>query len=199
VLVIAQASNEHLDDLNGHAQAIRHQSGEVGPEALAVTGRPCRLHACDQVQIRNTVRHPDLGQIRDGTTGRVRAVEPENELLTLRMFDQRHTTFGRGQIDAADIRLSYVQHPFPAQGQTTDTTELIVGEHTTQDGSYVALTRARYSSHIHAGLELFDGDNGTSVSPPWRNGWGARSQTCPRSAHPSRTRQTSSNSTHTNK
>ena len=41
------------------------------------------------------------------------------------------------------MRLAYVQHPFPAQGQTTDTAHLIVAEHATREGSYVALTRAR--------------------------------------------------------
>jgi len=56
-----------------------------------------------------------------------------------------------GKPPARDLRLAYVQHPFPAQGRTTDTTHLIVAEHVTQEGSYVALTRAREETHIDAG------------------------------------------------
>jgi hypothetical protein len=53
------------------------------------------------------------------------------------------------QLGRADVRLAYVQHPFPAQGQTTDTAHLIVGEHATSEGTYVALTRARQQAHIY--------------------------------------------------
>ena len=48
------------------------------------------------------------------------------------------------------MRLAYVQHPFPAQGQTSHTAHLIVSEHATQEGSYVGLTRARHTTTIHA-------------------------------------------------
>lgn len=56
----------------------------------------------------------------------------------------------RHQLATADIRLAYVQHPFPAQGLTTDTTHLIIAEHATAEGSYVALTRARQQTHLYA-------------------------------------------------
>ena len=62
------------------------------------------------------------------------------------------------QIDRADIRLAYVQHPFPAQGRTTDTTHVILGEHTTQEGSYVALTRARRRTDIYASHDQLERD-----------------------------------------
>jgi hypothetical protein len=55
--------------------------------------------------------------------------------------------------------IAYVQHPFPAQGQTTDTTHLILAEHATREGSYVALTRARRRTHIHASLDQLDSDD----------------------------------------
>ncbi|MBV8992037.1 MAG: hypothetical protein JO372_26055 [Solirubrobacterales bacterium] len=59
----------------------------------------------------------------------------------------------REQIDRADVRLAYVQHPFPAQGQTSDTAHLIVAEHATEEGCYVALTRARDTTTIHAAID----------------------------------------------
>ena len=48
------------------------------------------------------------------------------------------------------MRLAYVQHPFPAQGITTDTAHLIVSAHATREGTYVALTRAREETHLYA-------------------------------------------------
>ncbi len=59
-------------------------------------------------------------------------------------------TLTEQQIADADLRLAYVQHPFPAQGQTTDTTHLIISEHATREGSYVGLTRARARTDIYA-------------------------------------------------
>ncbi len=59
----------------------------------------------------------------------------------------------RPQLERADTRLAYVQHPFPAQGVTTDTTHLIVADHATREGTYVGLTRARQSTDIYASPE----------------------------------------------
>ncbi len=156
VLVVAQTSNEHLDELNARAQAIRHQHHELGDHSLRVTGRPYRLHAGDQVQIRRSINHPESGQLRNGTTGQVTDIAPGRELLKLRTVDGRELILDRDQVDRADVRLSYVQHPFPAQGQTTDTTHLIVSEHATREGCYVALTRARHRTRIHASRQLLD-------------------------------------------
>lgn len=65
--------------------------------------------------------------------------------------------FDRELLDAAQTRLAYVQHPFPAQGATADTAHVICGEHATAEGSYVALTRARASTRVYAGRDRLDG------------------------------------------
>jgi hypothetical protein len=59
----------------------------------------------------------------------------------------------RDQVAQADLRLAYVQHPFPAQGTTTDTTHLIVGDAVTREGAYVGLTRARERTTTYAADE----------------------------------------------
>jgi conjugative relaxase-like TrwC/TraI family protein len=150
-LVIAQTSNEHLDELNARAQAIRYQHGELGPRGLPVTGRPYQLHAGDEIQIRHPLDHPNLGRVQNGTTAHI--LDIHRGTATILLSDGRESDFTQGQIDQAQVRLSYVQHPFPAQGHTTDTAHLIVSEHATQEGSYVALTRARDTTHIHASRE----------------------------------------------
>jgi conjugative relaxase-like TrwC/TraI family protein len=148
--VIAQTSNEHLDQLNARAQAIRAQDGELRDHTMPLTGRPYGLRAGDHVQLRQALVHPQLGRIPNGTTVTVDHVTANQREATLRLADGRTAGFTQGQADQASVRLAYVQHPFPAQGQTTDTTHLLVLEHATQEGCYVALTRARQQTHIHA-------------------------------------------------
>ena len=79
---------------------------------------------------------------------------------TVRLADGREGTFDRPLLDAAQTRLAYVSHPFPAQGQTTDTTHVIATRLSTAEGSYVGLTRARSRTHVYAAsdeLELQPG------------------------------------------
>jgi conjugative relaxase-like TrwC/TraI family protein len=164
-LVIAQTSNEHLDELNARTQAIRQQAGELGHHGIPVPGRPYPLHAGDEIQIRHTIRHPQAGQLRNGTTGHVLDINPGLDVVRLELGDGRDVTLDREQLDQADIRLAYVQHPFPAQGQTSDTTHLIIAQHATQEGSYVALTRARHATTIHASHEQLDTENPRDAIP----------------------------------
>jgi conjugative relaxase-like TrwC/TraI family protein len=149
-IVIAQSSNEHLDQLNARAQAIRKQHGELGDESLDLPGRPYALFVGDHVQIRHTIQHPDLGQLRNGTNAGVTSIESNSGQLELQLGDGTHLQLSQMQIDQADLRLAYVQHPYPAQGQTTDTAHLIIADHVTRGGTYVGLTRARQQTHIYA-------------------------------------------------
>jgi hypothetical protein len=121
-----------------------------GAETLPLPGRPYALHPGDEVQIRRSIPHPEHGQLRNGITAQIAEIDPDAHTVSLRLADGQTVTLDREQAARADLRLAYVQHPFPAQGQTTDTAHLIVGEHATQEGSYVALTRAREQTHIHA-------------------------------------------------
>ena len=151
-IVIAQTSNEHLDALNARAHAIRHQAGELGDDGLPVPGRPYELYAGDAVQIRHTIHHPEHGTLRNGTAAEVAAIEPHGRALGLRLTDGTEVDLDPQQVDDADLRLAYVQHPFPAQGQTTDTAHLIIAAHATREGTYVGLTRARETTEIHVGI-----------------------------------------------
>jgi ATP-dependent exoDNAse (exonuclease V) alpha subunit len=166
-IVIAQTSNDHLDELNARAQAIRRQHGELGPETPPVPGRPYALHAGDEIQIRRTIPHPDHGQLRNGTAAHIADIDPAARTVTLQLADERKVTLDAAQVARADVRLTYVQHPFPAQGQTNDTAHLIIAEHATREGSYVALTRAREQTHIHTASpedEPIDGDRLQALS-----------------------------------
>jgi conjugative relaxase-like TrwC/TraI family protein len=149
-IVLAQTSNDHLDELNARYQAIRHQHGELGATTIPAPGRPYTLHPADQVQIRRTINHPDHGPLRNGTTALIRDIDPDAQTIGLALPDGQPVTLSVDQADAAQLRLAYVQHPFPAQGLTTDTAHLIVSAHATRQGTYVALTRARQETHLYA-------------------------------------------------
>ncbi len=149
-IVLAQTSNDHLDELNARYQAIRRQHGELGIDAIPAPGRPYSIHAGDEVQIRRTINHPDHGPLRNGTTARVRDINPEAQTIDLTLPTGQPVNLSVDQADAAQLRLAYVQHPFPAQGVTTDSAHLIVSAHATREGTYVALTRAREETHLYA-------------------------------------------------
>ena len=155
-LVIAQTSNDHLDELNLRAQAIRAQHGELGTELEGVPGRPYGLHPGDEIQIRHSIEHVELGHLRNGTTGVVVGIDQPGRLLSLRLQDGRNAELSVSQVEQADLRLAYVQHPFPAQGQTTDTAHLIVAEHATEEGCYVSITRAREATEIYTSSDATD-------------------------------------------
>jgi conjugative relaxase-like TrwC/TraI family protein len=165
-LVVTQTSNEHLDELNARAQAIRAQAGELGHDSIEISGRPYNLHAGDEIQIRKTIRHPEHGQLRNGTHAQILQIDPELHTARLRLPAGREIQLTQAQLERADARLAYVQHPFPAQGATTDTTHLIVAQHATREGSYVGLTRARDTTDIYASVDTdeHEADPVTAIS-----------------------------------
>jgi conjugative relaxase-like TrwC/TraI family protein len=148
-IVLAQTSNDHLDELNARYQAIRHQYGELGTDRIAAPGRPYSLHPGDEVQIRRTINHPDHGPLRNGTTALIRDIDPDAQTIGLALSTGQLVNLSIDEADAAQLRLAYVQHPFPAQGSTTDAAHLIISAHATREGTYVALTRARDETHLY--------------------------------------------------
>ena len=152
-LVITQTSNEHLDELNAYAQALRARDRQLGHNTLKLPARPYELRPGDEIQIRHTTTIADR-TLRNGTTATITNIDPRAGRLSLRLADGDTIAIDRRQAEQADLRLAYVQHPVPAQGLTVDTTHLIVAEHATAEGTYVAITRARERTDIHASDEL---------------------------------------------
>jgi conjugative relaxase-like TrwC/TraI family protein len=148
--VLAQTSNDHLDELNARYQAIRRQHGELGTDAIPAPRRPYSLHPGDEVQIRRTINHADHGPLRNGTTATIHDIDVDAQRIELALPTGQPVNLSLVQADAAQLRLAYVQYPFPAQGITTGTAHLIVSTHATRQGTYVALTRARDETHLYA-------------------------------------------------
>jgi conjugative relaxase-like TrwC/TraI family protein len=152
-LVVAQTSNERLDGLNARAQALRIQDGQLAEQQVALAGRPYGLRGGDEVILRAASTHPELGAVRNGTRGTVVDVDDAGRHATLAFADGRHARWDRDQLDAASVRLAYVSHTFPAQGQTVDSAHVIADALADQNGTYVALTRARERTHLYASVQ----------------------------------------------
>jgi ATP-dependent exoDNAse (exonuclease V) alpha subunit len=158
-VVITQTSNDHLDALNARAQAIRLVNGELGEHALELDGRPYGLRAGDDIQIRRTIHHAVHGPLRNGTPATVTQIDADTRTATVELPDGRSVELREDQLGAAQARLAYVQHPFPAQGTTVDTAHVIVGEHVTRQGTYVGLTRGRDRTDIYHPTTSIDQDD----------------------------------------
>jgi conjugative relaxase-like TrwC/TraI family protein len=158
-LVVVQTSNERLDGLNARAQALRIQDGQLAGQQVALAGRPYGLRGGDEIVLRAASTHPKLGAVRNGTHGTVVDVDVDGRHATLALSDGRHARWDRDQLDAASARLAYVSHTFPAQGQTVDRAHVIADPLADQNGTYVALTRARERTHLYASVQrLSPGD-----------------------------------------
>jgi len=156
-LVLAQTSNEQLDELNARAQALRIQDGDLaGDRAVALANRPYGLYVGDEIVLRAASVHPQLGAVRNGTRGTVLDVDADGQSATVALSDGRQAIWERGQLDAGSARLSYVSHTFPAQGQTVDRAHVLAEPLADSNGTYVALTRAREHTHLYASAERLD-------------------------------------------
>ncbi len=101
--MIAQTSNERLDELNARAQAIRLEHGELGAETLSVLGRPYALHPGDEVQSRRTITHPYHGHVRNGTTAHIADIDPDAHTISLQLADEHEVTLDRDQVARAGL------------------------------------------------------------------------------------------------
>jgi len=157
-LVVAQTSNERLDELNARAQALRAQDGLVvaGEPIVPLAGRPYGLRAGDEIVFRAPSRQPQLGAVRNGSRGTVLAVAEDGQRATVRLADGRQAAWEREQLDAGSARLAYVSHTFPAQGQTVDRAHVIADRLADANGTYVAITRARERTDLYASAERLD-------------------------------------------
>jgi conjugative relaxase-like TrwC/TraI family protein len=152
--VFYAGSNDRVDELNARAQALRQLVGELGGDGIALSRRPYAVRAGDEVVVRVRTWHDELGRIENGTPGRVVAVVDGRAEVML--GDGRQGMWSRGQLDAADLRLAYVQHPWPGQGLTVDRLHYIHDELASARSTYVSATRSRNEFHVYCARETLE-------------------------------------------
>jgi energy-coupling factor transporter ATP-binding protein EcfA2 len=152
--VFYTGSNDRVDELNARAQALRLHAGELGGEELALARRPYAIRVGDEVLIRRRTWHDQLGRVENGTPGRVIAVEGDRAHLEL--DDGRRGTWTRNELNNADLRLGYVQHPWPGQGITVERLHYVHDTLANARSTYVATTRPRGEFHLYAARETLE-------------------------------------------
>jgi ATP-dependent exoDNAse (exonuclease V) alpha subunit len=78
---------EEVRDLNAAGRALMDQAGRLGPQRLVLAGGEFAVG--DEVLLR---RRSMTAQVNNGSRGRIEAVDPDHEQVTLRLSDDRQVT-----------------------------------------------------------------------------------------------------------
>lgn len=160
-IMLTDASNRELDEINRRAQQYRDRAGELGARRARLANRPYDLAAGDEVIFTKPHYRPGQERVENGTLGTVLNVHDEHTVtISTRGAKAREVTLDTSQ--SSDMRLAYAQHIYKAQGLTADHAFVLTGGwQTDREHAYVALTRARertdlYVARKELGLDGFD-------------------------------------------
>lgn len=149
-------TKEMADALN---RRIHDQT--IGTEALTVTaGRGHRIAKGDVIISRRNdpdiavfdaadINTPAADPVRNGQRWRVLAVDPEHQRIAARRLDDGARTVFSGDYLHQHIHHGYAVTVHSAQGVTADTTHAVLGENTSRNLLYVAVTRGRDTNHAY--------------------------------------------------
>ena len=151
VLVRTRARARRINEL---AQAVRVEAGQVGEEAIEVGQVDVRVG--DLVVTRANRGGAEPVHNRERWT--VEALDASQRTLTLRDLAEhdRVVTLGRDYLDrglpdaTSPVELGYAITRYGAQGMSVDRAFVVMTDGLTQEDAYVALTRAREATELHA-------------------------------------------------
>jgi conjugative relaxase-like TrwC/TraI family protein len=154
VVMITDASNFELDQLNRQAQQHRADRGELGEQRVPLPDRPYGLARSDEVLFASQHHVPGEQRVENGTRGQVVNVDEHARLVRVRTMEPTARDVEVTKQDLAGLRLSYAQHVYKAQGMTTDRALVLTGGwQADREHAYVALTRAREETDIYTSRE----------------------------------------------
>jgi ATP-dependent exoDNAse (exonuclease V) alpha subunit len=154
VVMITDASNHEIDQLNRRAQQHREAAGELGPERVQLPERPYGLAAGDEVLFSAQHHVPGRERVENGTRGQIVAVDERSSSVRVRVEERRTREIDVNKEELSRLRLAYAQHVYKAQGLTTDRALVLTGGwQTDRETSYVALTRAREQTDVYTSRE----------------------------------------------
>jgi hypothetical protein len=151
-VMLTDASNVELDRINARAQELRARAG-VGGHEVEVPDRPYGLAAGDEVVFTAAMYPPGQERVENGTLATVLDARGAGE-LTIRTVGAKSRELTVDTSEFADMRLSYAQHVYKAQGRTVDRAFVLTGGwQTDRERAYVALTRAQDRTDIYVSRE----------------------------------------------
>ena len=151
ILVRTRARARRLNEL---AQALRGEAGQVGAEAIEVG--EVEVRAGDLVVTRANRGGAEPVHNRERWT--VEALDAERRKLVLRHLAERDrvVTLERDYLDrqlpdaTSPVELGYAITRYGAQGMSVDRAFVVMTDGLTKEDAYVALTRAREATELHA-------------------------------------------------
>jgi len=151
-LLVMADTREQVAALNGAVRDRLVAAGYVDDRRGIVTASGERLGVGDRVATRRNDR--DLG-VANRDTWTIAAIDPDGT-VTVQGEDRTGSRtlpvgYVRGQVE-----LAYSTTVYGAQGETTDTGHLMLGEHTTGSAAYVGMTRGREDNVAHLVAENLD-------------------------------------------
>ena len=153
VRIVTDTSNATIDTLNSLCQAKRLAAGELHHPPVELvdreTGRRERLYVGDRVCF--TRPHSADGEsVANGTTGRVLAVDPEQERVLVACDDGPCISVEPTSNQwAQPLRLAYAGHALRLQGGQADIVLVLPGAgQTSRQSAYSMLTRCQEQVHV---------------------------------------------------
>jgi conjugative relaxase-like TrwC/TraI family protein len=155
VALMSDASNVEIDTLNLRVQQLRHERGELAPEAVEHPDGH-RLHGHDRVVWTKPMRLGDGGpRVENGQRGTITAADPERGALGVQLDAARTVQLDAEQLDG--LRLAYAGHITREQGATVrEGVALTGGWQTSREGVYVQASRATDRIEFHVSREDLD-------------------------------------------
>ncbi len=152
-VMLTDASNVELDRINALAQERRAQAGELGANSVELPGRAYGLSAGDEVIFSASFKPPGEPRVENGTLGTITEAADTNRLsIETKGSEAREVPVDTEEF--SDLRLSYAQHVYKAQGRTVDRAFVLTGGwQTDRERSYVALSRAKEQTDIYVSRE----------------------------------------------
>jgi hypothetical protein len=144
VLVMAD-TREQVTSLNGAIRDRLVAAGYIDDRRGVVTGAGERLGVGDRVMTRRNDR--DLA-VANRDTWTITAIDPDGT-MTVRGDGRAGSRTLPSAYVLDQVELAYATTLYGAQGETTATGHLLLGEHTTSAGAYVGMTRGRDNNVAH--------------------------------------------------
>jgi hypothetical protein len=154
VVMITDASNYELDRLNQQAQQQRDLAGELGEQRVQLPERPYGVARGDEVLFAAQHRVPGDRRVENGTRAHVVDVDERTSSVRVRTEEPEPREVDVDTKELDELRLSYAQHVYKAQGLTADRALVLTGGwQTDRERAYVALSRARERTDIYTARE----------------------------------------------
>jgi exodeoxyribonuclease V alpha subunit len=151
VLVMAD-TREQVAALNGAVRDRLVAAGYVDDAHAVVTDSGERLGVGDWVATRRNDR--DLG-VANRDTWTIAAIDPDG-MVTVQSTGRAGSRTLPSAYVREQVELAYSTTVYGAQGETTHTGHLVLGEHTTGAAAYVGMTRGRENNVAHLVADNID-------------------------------------------